>query len=445
MKRKAITILLFLSFISSIFCFDMTPEQGQEAYAVILTDDGSNLRMRKTPKTGEVVASIPYGNLIILSGQRTKEKDTIDGISDYWYEGWIETNYDQNYYGWVFGGYLSKILEKMPYEVYSQYKGAWQINYSDSIKRNPYDLILNGEDNYAAALFAFGILKADKMCESPDKKEAEYPAALAVRRKTPFVLKNILISNPSLDKSNTDDNVLFLCARKFDSEFARTCLRYGKIDVNFVDKKGHTALWEAVKNHNYETAFMLAKDDEWFTNLLSEYKELYQQNQKDFSMKILQYSWADTIIHKNDFKLSEIVEFSRDGYVSYRFMAENYDTPLQEFFYTPTTFKVKYIFKGAEEYDNGQSQNTVKFNFNDVKNRYYNSRSEWETIKNEKGLIIKYVRDDGMSQTMDYDEKGNLLWLDAYGFDEYYVNEYYDNGQLKRISKYSYGYNTGDL
>ena len=464
MKRKAITILSFLLFISSVFCFDMTPVQEKEAYAVILTDDGSNLRMRKTPKTGEVVASAPYGHLIQLSGKRTKGKDTIDGISDYWYEGYIDFDYDKCYGGWVFGGYLSKILPFMPYEVYSQYKGAWDINYSNSIKQNPYNLILNGEDNDVAALFAFGILKTDELLESPDKKESEYPAALAVRRKSPFVLETLLLNGAKLSQSNTDDNVLFLCARKFDSEFTRTCLRYGKIDVNFVDKNGHTALWEAVKNQNYETArtlmqygadpnigketpFMLAKDDEWFSNLLSEYKELYKQNQKDFSMKMIcfYYPSEGRIISKKYFTLSEIVEFSREGFVSYRFCSENYNTPLQENFYTQTTYKNKYISDGKEKHGNRQLKKPIVVNYNDVANRWDNNWSNWKTVRNEKDQIIKFIRDDGMTQTMEYDDRGNLLWVDGWGFNEYYINEYYENGQLKRISKYVYKYNTGDL
>ncbi|MBO6100682.1 MAG: hypothetical protein J6P07_05055, partial [Spirochaetaceae bacterium] len=107
--------------------------------------------------------------------------------------------------------------------------------------------------------------------------------------------------------------------------------------------------------------------------------------------------------------------------------------------------KNKTLWDGEENSHEGELKKPVSVNFNDVENRWDNSWSNWETIKNDKGQIIKYVRDDNLMQLMEYDEKGNILWVDGYGFDEYYENEYYDNGQLKRISRYRYGYNTGDL
>lgn len=461
MKKNLIKFLVSIIFIASVYSFDMTPVKLEEGYAVVFTDDGSNLRMRETPKTGAPVVSIPNGHLVIIS-QRTKEKDTIDGISDYWYR--VGCDISEEYYtGWVFGGYLTKILKKMPYEVYTQYKHSWSISYADVIKQNPYEAILNGDDNEVCALFAFGILKADKMYESPDKKEKEYPAALAVRRSRPNVLNTLLQNGATINQSNSDDNILFLCARKFNSEFMKTCLKYAKVDVNYIDKNGHTALWEAVKNLNYETTrallqygadpnigsetpFMLAKNDEWFTNLLSDYKEIYQQNKKDFSMKMLEYTDGKTTIYKKDFTLTAIVEYNRDGLLTYRFWAENYDTLLQEIFSNATDYRNKHQSSdGTEKISEGKLKKPPKVNFNDVENRWYNDWTNWEEVRNANNQIIKFVRDDGMTQTMEYDEKGNILWVDGWGFNEYYVNEYYENGQLKRISKYSYGYNTGDM
>ena len=463
MKKILLKLLLSIIFITSVYSFDMTPINIEEGYAVVFTDDGSSLRMRESPKTGAPVVSIPNGHLVLIGRQRTKGKDTIDGISDYWYRAScdIEPNY---YSGWVFGGYLTKILNEMPYEVYTQYKYCWNISYANVIKQDPYEAILNGDDNEVSALFAFGILKADKMYESMDKKEKEYPAALAVRRELPAVLKTLLQNGATVNQSNSDDNILFLCARKFDSEFIKTCLRYAKVDVNYIDKNGHTALWEAVKNQNYETTrvllqygadpnigaerpFEIAKDDMWFTNLLTEYKEIYEQNQKGFSMKTRLWSEVESPrVYKKDFTLTAIVEYDKDGLLTYRFLAKNYDTLLQEIFTNATDYRNKYQSSNREEVvSEGKVKKTPVVNFNDVENRWQNSWSNWETIKNDKGQIIKFVRDDNLMQQMGYDEKGNILWVDGWGFDEYYDNEYYDNGQLKRISKYSYGYNTGDL
>ncbi|MBO7135517.1 MAG: ankyrin repeat domain-containing protein [Spirochaetaceae bacterium] len=438
------------------------PQTFDEAYAVALTADGSDLQMKKSPESDEIVASIPYGHLVKIYNEKTEEKDTIDGITDYWYRAYCNLDYDKSYTGWVFGGHLSKILNAMPYEVYTQYKGCWDISYAVEIAQEPYDVILSGNDEHVAALFAFGILEINKMYESPDKTEAEYPAALAVRRSTPFVLKSLLLNGATLEQSNSEDNVLFLAAKKFNSEFARTCLKYAQADVNFVDKDGRTALYHAVKNRNYETAralmqygadpnigtetpFELAKDDVWFTNLLADYKEIYERNQKGFSMETRQWSDIEkTTIHKNDFTLNEIVEYNKDGSISYWFQIKDTDYFIERF-YNGLNFKNKTLWDGEENSHEGELKKPVSVNFNDVENRWDNSWSNWETIKNDKGQIIKYVRDDNLMQLMEYDEKGNILWVDGYGFDEYYENEYYDNGQLKRISRYRYGYNTGDL
>lgn len=438
------------------------PQTFDEAYAVALTADGSDLQMKKSPESDEIVASIPYGHLVIIYDEKTKEKDTIDGITDYWYKAYCNLDYDKSYTGWVFGGHLSKILNAMPYEVYTQYKGCWDISYAVEITQEPYDAILSGDDAHVAALFAFGILEINKKYESPDKTEAEYPAALAVRRSTPFVLKTLLLNGATLEQSNSEDNVLFLAARKFNSEFVRTCLRYAKADINFVNKNGHTALYHAVKNRNYETArallqygadpnigtetpFELAKDDEWFTNLLADYKEIYERNQKGFSMETRQWSDIEkTTIQKNDFTLNEIVEYNKDGSISYWFQIKDTDYFIERF-YNGLNFKNKTLRDGEEKSHEDELKKPVSVNFNDVENRWDNDWSNWKTVKNDKGQIIKYVRDDNLMQLMEYDEKGNILWVDGYGFDEYYENEYYDNGQLKRISRYRYRYNTGDL
>ena len=98
-------------------------EAFDEAYAVALTADGSDLQMKKSPESDEIVASIPYGHLVKIYNEKTEEKDTIDGITDYWYRAYCNLDYDKSYTGWVFGGHLSKILNAMPYEVYTQYKG----------------------------------------------------------------------------------------------------------------------------------------------------------------------------------------------------------------------------------------------------------------------------------------------------------------------------------
>ena len=113
------------------------PQTFYEAYAVALTADGSDLQMKKSPESDEIVASIPYGHLVIIYDEKTKGKDTIDGITDYWYKAYCNLDYDKSYTGWVFGGHLSKILNAMPYEIYTQYKGCWDISYAVEITQEP--------------------------------------------------------------------------------------------------------------------------------------------------------------------------------------------------------------------------------------------------------------------------------------------------------------------
>jgi hypothetical protein len=84
---------------------------GQYTSACIYMFAPANgLRVRDNPSlNGRIITTLPYGEKLDLN-KRTVEKDTIDGISDYWYSCRISIN-NESVEGWVFGGYLIDRLE----------------------------------------------------------------------------------------------------------------------------------------------------------------------------------------------------------------------------------------------------------------------------------------------------------------------------------------------
>jgi len=67
----------------------------------------NGVRVRNMPSLeGDILKVIPYGHSI-ESYKRTKEKQTIDGITDYWYSC-------KDPDGWIFGGYLADRLKANP-------------------------------------------------------------------------------------------------------------------------------------------------------------------------------------------------------------------------------------------------------------------------------------------------------------------------------------------
>jgi hypothetical protein len=74
----------------------------------------SGLRAREAPfLDSSVIATLPYGKDIDIS-QRSRDRVTIDGISDYWYRGLVYLDNYTSFFVWVFGGYLSDRLESDP-------------------------------------------------------------------------------------------------------------------------------------------------------------------------------------------------------------------------------------------------------------------------------------------------------------------------------------------
>jgi hypothetical protein len=66
------------------------------------------LTVRESPSlNSRIVDTLPYGKLLTLV-YRTRDKDTINGINDYWYSYEIFSSEIRNYvHVWVFGGYLT--------------------------------------------------------------------------------------------------------------------------------------------------------------------------------------------------------------------------------------------------------------------------------------------------------------------------------------------------
>jgi len=107
MKKIILCVLLALP------TFAFGQEDVESIRLNMLVSATIGLRVRESPSLGSrVLGTLPYGKAIGLQ-QKTKDRVTIDGISDYWYGGYV---YLENYrgFGWVFGGYLSDRLEDDP-------------------------------------------------------------------------------------------------------------------------------------------------------------------------------------------------------------------------------------------------------------------------------------------------------------------------------------------
>jgi len=81
--------------------------QNVEINKLLYVSATSGLRVRYQPSLdGYIVKVLPYGEMLLING-RTANKESINGINDYWYSFYMigEGNV------WVFGGFLSEYLE----------------------------------------------------------------------------------------------------------------------------------------------------------------------------------------------------------------------------------------------------------------------------------------------------------------------------------------------
>ena len=82
-------------------------ELDEAFWATVYTADGSKVNVRKSPGTkGEVETQLNTG-AEVFAVKMTEEQDTIDGISDYWYEVGLPDEAG-NGFAWIFGGYLKR-------------------------------------------------------------------------------------------------------------------------------------------------------------------------------------------------------------------------------------------------------------------------------------------------------------------------------------------------
>lgn len=81
-------------------------------YGSIVSDDGSNINVRKFPVNGEVVGQLSGGNDVLVSKKST-ENSTIEGVTDCWYYVCELAGMAEGAEGWVFGKYVKyEISEK---------------------------------------------------------------------------------------------------------------------------------------------------------------------------------------------------------------------------------------------------------------------------------------------------------------------------------------------
>jgi hypothetical protein len=100
MKKIFFCILIFLPFLS----FGQDKYENCSIHLYVSAPDG--LRGRAEPNlNSKVIKVLKYGERVDID-RRTKEKYTINGITDYWY-------YDTHSL-WLFGGYLTDRLENEP-------------------------------------------------------------------------------------------------------------------------------------------------------------------------------------------------------------------------------------------------------------------------------------------------------------------------------------------
>ena len=86
MKKTFAVITMILAFIGTVFAEKTFTEDTvpNEYFVWVKTDDGSSLNMRRNPKYGSVVGKL-HDDYSVKVLMQTKEKDTIDGISEWWY------------------------------------------------------------------------------------------------------------------------------------------------------------------------------------------------------------------------------------------------------------------------------------------------------------------------------------------------------------------------
>jgi len=154
---------LFLIFfiISPCLLFGQSTTENIESYKYLIVSASSGLRGREAPNlNSKVLDTIPYGTCIFFYG-RTKDKDTIDGVTDYWYYTYTDDPFYENnvtnareLYAcsiWFFGGYLTEYLEN------NIFVGRWmareQSGYQDnSERRKVYIFSLNNKVYYKGLL-----------------------------------------------------------------------------------------------------------------------------------------------------------------------------------------------------------------------------------------------------------------------------------------------------
>lgn len=109
--KKIFAALVFL-YCTSLNVFPQSPQQDFPRLMFVTATAGLNVRSE--PSTGSnVVRTLRYGEFIQIWG-RSDEPVTIGGITDYWYTTGRPGVSDE-FYTWVFGGYLSEELpEDLP-------------------------------------------------------------------------------------------------------------------------------------------------------------------------------------------------------------------------------------------------------------------------------------------------------------------------------------------
>lgn len=125
--KKIIFLILFLSSYS-IF------GQSIEINKIMIVSATSGLRVRNLPSVNSGThLVIRYGEILFING-RTENRESINGINDYWY------SYDMDSVGkvWVFGGYLTEYFENDPivgwWSVEGNKNNYWIFQYNEIFK-----------------------------------------------------------------------------------------------------------------------------------------------------------------------------------------------------------------------------------------------------------------------------------------------------------------------
>ncbi len=121
-------VLLFFAIVNchGIIFSQSAPTQQLPIVRYVASKEGLNVRAQPA-RTGDRMGALLYGARVDLV-IRSENRETIDGITDYWYAlpaapEWRHGN------GWIFGGYLS---ETMPEDT-SPVLGKWKIEGQDKL------------------------------------------------------------------------------------------------------------------------------------------------------------------------------------------------------------------------------------------------------------------------------------------------------------------------